>query len=192
MASIEICRISDLVPRTLRDQVAYNVIDTLAALKDGARVFLRRSEAWQERLAAIDVVANQRQYTLATEQYATILRVRRLFLRSSDEVIREDDGTEIDPHYYRLALPLVLEFNSGRAPVTAVTDGMLVDVVLIPRWDAEEIPQWIVERYGDAIIGYAMYQLLRGSDQKKAAEYLAQYNTALSEAIPENAEEITP
>jgi hypothetical protein len=67
-----------------------------------------------------------------------------------------------------------------------------VEVVLVPNMASNELPAWVIDRWAEAIIGKAMYELLKPQDQRKAALYLAQYNAKMNEAMVESMDDITP
>jgi len=190
----EIVKYADLLPRMLRDLIGvkYTPFEANAALRDAGREFCNRSECWFEKLTAISVVADQQEYTLATDYPAHFKRVKSIRLLTSQEVTDGDEGSLVDPSYYRLNLPVTLKFGTGHIPATAVTDGMVVEVVFVPQMDADELPEWLFSRWGDAIIGKALYDLWRGTDLNKAAVFLNQYNAKLNEAMVESMDDIAP
>lgn len=193
--AIEVVKYADLIPRMARDLrgVSYDNYSVKTALKDAGRRFLTQSEAWFEKLTAISVVAEKQEYTLSTGGWlAQFKRIKELHLLTETEVTDGDEGTLIDPSCYRLNLPNTLKFNTGRIPGTAVTNGMIVTVVFVPQMDAEELPEWVIDRWGNGILGYAIYTLIRGFDANKAAVFLDQYNQVLNEAMVESMDEPTP
>lgn len=193
--ALEIVKYDDLIPRMARDLrgIQSEKFDVGIALRDAGRRFLQESEAWFEKLTAIDLVADQQEYTLSSGGWlAQFKRIKSLHLRTETEVTDGDEGSIVDPMCYRLNLPSTLKFVTGRIPAVSVTGGMVVTVVFVPQMDAKELPEWIVSRWGDAIIGYALYTLIRGTDIQKAMAFLNQYHRVLNEAMVESMDEIHP
>lgn len=192
--ALEVVKYADLIPRMVRDLrgVSFEKSDAVLALKDAGRKFCNESGAWYADLTAIDVVAEQQEYTLSTSFPAQFKAIKTLRLLTESEVAAGDEGGLVDPSYYRLNLPATLHFNTGHIPATAVTGGMVVKVVLVPQLDTEELPEWMISRWGEGIIGWAMYTILRTFDVNKAALFRAQYYDALNEALVESEDDIKP
>lgn len=192
--AIEVVKYSDLISRMARDLrgVSFEKSDAMRSLKDAGRKFCNESYAWYEPLTAIDVVADQQEYALTTAYPAQFKEIKSIRMLTESEVTAGDEGSLVDPAYYRLNLPATLHFNTGHIPVTAVTGGMVVKMVLVPQMDAEELPEWIISRWGEAIIGWAKYDMLRAFDIGKAMIFSSQYNDVLNQAMVESLDDIKP
>lgn len=73
---------------------------------------------------------------------------------------------------------------SGAATAAARLE---VDAVLRPELDADDIPDWLMDRFGEVIIAGAMWRLLRQrrkpwSDPERAEEYRAEWRRGLAAA----------
>jgi hypothetical protein len=102
-------------------------------LQMAARQFCADSEAWQEKLEAIDLVADDVTYTLTPAYDAEIRRVTDVWIRTAADVTAGDDGTLLvfDKYEYAPA-GSVLTLDDTVEPQEAVTDGLVVKVVLVP------------------------------------------------------------
>jgi len=193
--AIEVVKYVDLIPRMARDLrgAPSEKYDVKAALVDAGRRFCMVSQAWFEKLTAIDVVAEQQEYTLSTGGYlAQFVRIKELRLLTTSEVTAGDEGSLVDSTRYLLNLPKTLKFRTGCIPGTAVTGGMVITAVLAPQMDAEEIPAWVIDRWGDAIIAHALYSLFLGFDANKASVFLNRYNAVLNEAMVASMDDPSP
>ena len=190
--SSKIVKYTDLVPRMLRDLNNYSPASALFALQDAGREFCNRSEAWFEDLPSIDLVADQQYYALATDYVAEIKLIKSVRVLTSDDVTNELEGEIVPPSHYRMDLPGRLKFLTGYAPSTTVTGGLIVEVVLVPNMGTNELPEWIMSRWAEGIIGHAMNGLLRGVDLIKAATYLSDFNRKLNEAMIQSMEDPHP
>jgi hypothetical protein len=189
---LNVVKYADLVSRMARDIPNFDYQDTLEALRDAGREFCNTSEAWYENLTAIDIVADQQSYALSTDYPAHFKRVKSVHILSSTDVTNEAEGQLMDASYYKLVLPATLKFKVNHTPSTAVTGGLVVEVVFAPNMNSTELPAWFMSRWGEGIIGKAMYELLKLHDVNKAGLFLNQYNAKLSEAMVETMDDITP
>ena len=189
---LNVVKYADLISRMARDIPNFDYNDTLQALQDAGREFCNLSEAWFENLTSINIVADQQSYTLATDYPAHFKRVKSVHILSSTDVTNGEEGRLMDSSYYKLVLPATLKFQVNHTPSTAVTGGLVVEVVFTPNMGANELPAWLMSRWGDGIIGKAMYELLKLQDANKAGLFLGQYNAKLNEAMVESMDDITP
>jgi hypothetical protein len=189
---LNVVKYADLVSRMARDIPNFDYQDALHALQDAGREFCNLTEAWFENLASINIVADQHTYTLATDYPARFKRVKSIHILSSTDVTNGKEGQLMDATYYKLVLPSTLKFAVNHTPATAVTGGLVVEVVFVPDMGSTELPAWLMSRWGDGIIGKAMYELLKVKDVNKAALFLTQYHAKLNEAMVESMDEITP
>jgi hypothetical protein len=190
--ALKIVKYTDLIPRMMRDLKNYSREATVFALQDSGREFCNRSECWFENLTAIDIVANQQNYTMSFDYPAQIKRIKSVHILSATEVTNGDEGTLIAPNLYSLVLPQTLKFKADHEPRTAVTGGLVVEVVFTPDMGANEIAEWVVSRWSEGIIGKAMHGLLKVSDPRTAAVYLNDFNSKLGEAMADSITDPTP
>lgn len=190
--ALKIAKYTDLIPRMLRDLTNYVPATTLFALQDAGREFCNRSECWFENLTAINIVADQQSYTLTFNYPAQIKRIKSVHILTSTEVTNGDEGTLIDPNLYSLVLPQTLKFNANHIPTTAVTGGLVVEVVFTPDMGSNEIAEWVMSRWAEGIIGKAMHTLLRKSDRETAESYLRDFHAKIGEAMVDSITDPTP
>jgi hypothetical protein len=190
--ALQVVKYTDFLPRMMRDITNYVPATAVFALQDAGREFCNRSEAWFEKLTAINIVADQQDYTLSTDYVAQFKRIKSIHILTSDDVTNSREGMLLSPAYYKLVLPNTLRFRTGSIPTTAVTGGLVVEVVFAPTLGTNELPAWLMARWSEAIIGHAMSKLLGISNPARAAFYLNEFNTKLGEAMVESMDDISP
>lgn len=150
-----------------------------------AREFCQRSECWREKVT-VDLVANQAAYTIASSFVADIRRVSVVWLRSTTDVAQGKDGYPYNLSGVKFEQPGTLTF--AVAPGTeSVTNGLRVELVLTPAYNADEIGDEIVELWGSAIEAGVISRLkamprLAWSDPQGAKDWEAQYDNGISQA----------
>ena len=103
-------------------------------LQMAARQFCADTEAWREKLEAIDLVANDVTYTLTPAYDAEIRRIADVWIRTAADVMAGDDGTLLTYDQYEYdPTGSVLTLDDSIEPQLAVTDGLVVKVVLAPN-----------------------------------------------------------
>lgn len=155
-------------------------------IQQAHREFCRVSEAWKEKLDPIDLVEDEEHYTVSPSYDAHIVRVNKVWVRSETDVDNGDDGILQDESQWDFTVPDTLEFVT--APTTDVTEGLVVEVILLPYPNSTDIDSEFVNRYHEGIVGYAMWQLLRmkgkkWTDQNLAAVYRMQHEDVLASAM---------
>jgi len=103
---------------------------------------------------------------------------------------RDYDGYPLDEDDWEFVRPATLRLSANRIPSIAIDTGLTVKAVLVPDQDANDMPSWVLGRYSEAIIGYALHQLLRRRDPDRALYWLGQYNKAVNQAFVDGAKEI--
>lgn len=151
------------------DQLVSSVTDKLPAaplkgqviraIREAAKRFCFDTELWKEPLTAMDLVANQLTYTLATDWQAEIRRIFKVNIKTASQVSSGDLGTEHDtsPDTYT---PATSEYRFASSPSgVSVTSGLVFTVVLVPNLQTDELPEWIIGLYGDAFVYGAVADL---------------------------------
>lgn len=131
----------------------------LVALRRAMRTFCERTELWQEELDPIDLVADQADYTLAYKWLASIVRVLEVRLLSTEEVSAGSEGHIVALQFYEFTPPETLTLNDQIKPQAAVTDGMVVKVVLVPKWRVPEVPEWFIDQWAEPLCARAVWDL---------------------------------
>lgn len=138
----------------------------LPALRWATRLFCQRTEVWQVELDPINLVAEQVDYTIGTDNWtASIVRIVEVRLRSDEEVASGATGAIVAGQFYTFTPPSTLTLNDQIEPHAAVTDGLVVKVILLPSLEAVELDSWLFNRYGEALIAKAVHDL-KGQQDK--------------------------
>lgn len=132
----------------------------LIVLRQAARDFLARTEAWLDTLPSIDLVADTADYTLTHQYPAHIRRVTAVRILSEQDVTDGNEGTLQNPEYYEMVLPDILRLDTAIIPGEDVTDGLSVDAVLVPNMNCQELPVDLLERSQEGIVARALYLLM--------------------------------
>ena len=164
------------------------------ALYSASREFCLRSMVWKETMTAIDLVADQEDYDLKVPWDARIEKIVEVRQNTEAGVDAGNDGANV------LGKDFTFQPNESGgvltlrvAPQDAVTDGLEVDVVYVPHMGKKEdpgrhqLPQWLMNRYGEAITGKAMAELMsmpqrNWSNVNRAAQHLISYRRGISNA----------
>jgi len=167
----------------------------LQELQRIGRNFCIDTEAWQEKLSLINLVAAQTDYPLVHVFEADIQRI--VYVRiGTDDDSPDDDTADTDPNQYNLVVGSttgilnVLRFRDALKPPAAVTNGLLVKVVLVPRAFASELAPWFMERWVEGIIAGVLGNLKaqKGktwSDPKNVLRYMIRYEQYRTRAMRE-------
>jgi hypothetical protein len=164
----------------------------LRALRDAGRRFCDRTEIWAWTLDPIDLVEEQLDYTLAHEWQAVIKRVLEVRINSEAGVTAGTKGNAQDESLYEFTPPSTLTLDDSLEPGADLTDGLEADVVLVPNLRCDEIPEYIIERWGEAIMAGAIAELKRQpnrgwTDPDGAGYFQTQWNRGLNAALREGA-----
>jgi hypothetical protein len=164
----------------------------LQHLQQAQRKFCDETNAWRETLAAINLVADQANYTCSPSWDCRIKAVTEVWIRSSDDVTNDLEGTQQDEDYYKFIRPDTLTLATDIIPSAAVTDGLLVTVVLVPevtQSGTNVISLEFLNDYCEGIMERAFYTLKmmpkqRWSDPAKAMKiHLPNYLAAVTDAM---------
>jgi hypothetical protein len=134
----------------------------LAALQRASVRFFREAMCWRQDLPAVDGVADQKAYTLDNPWRAEIMRILYVGVRTADEITEDadDKGTEVDQTEYEF-FPQTNKIKFDNAPFAeAVTDGLLVNALLVPTPFSSELPEWLMSRYHEGIVAGAAQDIL--------------------------------
>jgi hypothetical protein len=137
----------------------------LQALARAGRELCTRTLIWQKELGPYSLVAGQANYTLVVGETVPD--------GDQQPVIRWIDwvkisGVEISTFQYDLVhvtnVP-TLHFKDDYVPGSAVTDGLEVNVVLVPSNDSGYLSGFIIDTYSDTLAAGALYHLLGMPDK---------------------------
>jgi hypothetical protein len=153
-------------------------------LKRACRDFCYETEAWVDKLDAIDLVADQTEYRLLPRWNGSVHRVLSVALNETDG---DYDSGIIDLNNYYVQDEDTLVLNT--TPTSSVTDGMKVKVCLVPPLDGTiDFPDWFLDRWGEGLISKAKFNLMSmprkpWSDPASAALHGDIYRQRRSEAL---------
>jgi hypothetical protein len=157
------------------------------ALRRAARTLCDRSEAWVHELDPVNLVVDTVEYTISTEWAAFIKRIAEVRTRTASQVTDGESGTLIPGGLYTFVTPDTLVLDDTLSPGTAVTDGLVVTAILVPKFGSDEMPDHLFERWAQGLLGHAVYTLkimpnVGWSDPQGAGEYLREFNECLNQA----------
>jgi hypothetical protein len=144
------------------DQLIPSVVDKLPAaplrgqviraLREAAQRFCFETETWKEPLDPIDLVASQLEYTLSTPWQAEIRRIHSIYIKTAADVTAGRLGQWHDPSYDTYT-PSTGVYRFDSAPSgSAITNGMVITVVLVPNLQTDELPESLIGLYGSAFM----------------------------------------
>jgi len=160
----------------------------LAALQAAGMDFCERSRVWEEDLAAMNIVAEQVDYTLTSPYDARIDGIESVEMNTAQGVTDGDEGGEVDPQFYEFdPATNVLTLAEDIEPQEAVTSGLVVRVVYVPRLLTKELAGWVLDQYGLAIVQKALGDLQGGagkpwSNPVESQRNLLRYENAVDTA----------
>jgi hypothetical protein len=148
-------------------------------LENASREFFARTAVWEEDLDAADLVAEQTDYSLITPHDARIERLTAVRVNTTDGVAAGLPGTLVNERLYSFSPDEdggTLSFDT--APQASVTEGLDAKVIYVPHMGPHaDLPQWLMNRYADAIVSGALARLKRlpwrdWADPAGAAEHM--------------------
>ncbi len=167
---------ADLYPYMLAALGACPERVAMQELRAAGRRFFDETEAWEEELPAMNIVADQTDYTLAMPYDCLIKRI--VAVGVSD--------VAVDPDEYDLVGENTLRFAT--AYTSAATEALVVTLALVPFLETNEVADTQFERWGmRGIRTLALYNCLTlpapWRDDRRAGEAFAEYRRAKAEAV---------
>jgi len=171
-----------MVSRLMTDIPALSQGVALQALSHAGRQFCIDSEAYTKVLSSIDVITDQKEYTLTFPTDTKLIRVEKLFL-GSDINIYSSYQEDYDSYNIEDEDTVVLI----NAPTSNTTGGMVVKAVLRPTAGSLTLDSKIIDRYFSPILEYAKYYLLSMikkpySDYSLSRVHLREYHKCIGQA----------
>lgn len=158
-------RYDELSRRVQQQCSGTELVNVLPALRRATRLFFQRTEVWRYRLDQVDLVAEQSSYSIVPDRNAVVMRILEVRLLSSEEVASGFEGNVTPGQFYEFTPPSTLVLNDQIKPHAAVTGGLVVKAVLLPNMEAVEVDEQMFNRYGEAIIAKAVYDLKSEKDK---------------------------
>lgn len=150
---MSIARFIDLYPLLQVDLPKCPTPLILQTLQQTMREFCTDTGIWREDLTAMDIVADQEDYTLASAWTAEIYRV--VEVRTDGD----EDSDPLDESEYTYD-PTTEKLTLVNPPTAALTDGLLVKVVIIPELYCEEVEEAFLNRWGEGIVAGTKAKLM--------------------------------
>jgi len=151
--------------------------------------FFKNTGIWLSTLTAMNIVANQGTYPLTLPAMSQLQIIQYVKLNYNPTTTPFDTIPAIAPDSYYLSDDQTsLIFYSFAIPVVSVIGGLLVQLCLIPTWDATGVPAAFLNRYAEGIMARTKYNLMSmtrkpWSDPQTAGRYLARYDAEMAEAM---------
>ena len=167
----------------------------LQALQRAIRQFCLDTEIWSETLDSIDLVEDKKAYSISSTWEAEIRRIKELRINTEDNISEGNDGVVKDPSLYKFVPPDALDLTNDLKPAEDVTDGLEVEIWIIPRITATTVDPTLLENWMEPVMGHALAFLMnmrrkKWSNPERAAYYNLQYAKgrvkAKSEKVREN------
>jgi hypothetical protein len=166
-------------------------------LREAAREFCAKTSAWRQALTAVDTVAGQAGYVLATPAESELVRVTELtvndiLLWRHSAIERAATDSEDLPKYDIDETPFTLDANlttitlaADEIPTAAVTGGLAVTAALKPTAAAANLPDFLLVHHSEAIRHGTLQRLMRmakkpWTDRPLAVDYESRWHSALN------------
>lgn len=184
-------QLSDLYPLMVDDLPGIDTLTWTREAQEAQRDFCLASKAFRETLASISLVADQADYTLTPSWDCRINSIAEVWLKTESDVTNGLKGTQQEEDDYDFAKPDTLTLADGITPSVAVTSGLVVRVILVPEHlqsGNNVLSIDFLNDYADGIIARTAWRLKkmpkqRWTDLKMVPFHLAQYNTAITDAM---------
>jgi len=188
MATVNIY--ADVYPYMLPELPGCSKAMALQALHRAVRQLCIDTEVWWETLDSINLVEDQTEYTIDSTWEAEIRRIKELRINNADNIDAGNEGAVQDPSLYDFTPTDALELSESIKPAEDVTDGLEVDIWIVPRITAPTVDPTLLNDWLEPIIGWAMAFLMnmkrkKWSDTDRAAFYMFQYTKGRSKAKTE-------
>lgn len=179
---------SGLYPLMIPELPACSASLILQAIQKSARKFCIDTEIWSETLDSIDLVKDQTDYTISSSWDAEIRRIKELRINTKANIAEGNDGTIQKPALYEFTPEDdTLTLDDSIEPAENVTDGLEIDVCLVPMNATTVVDPVFLNYWSGAIIAGAMVSLMLMPKQKwsnptQATFYQLQYNKMWTKA----------
>lgn len=154
-----IAEYADFIPRIAIDLPECPDGVMLVYLQEAGRKFCEETNCWKEDIV-VDAVADQTDYSLDTDYDAYIHEIVHVKVKNNS-TDNFENLTELPANYYILVSDMTVRFNTANAPIASITDGIQVKAVMRPEYGSDELPTWMWDRYGEGILAYARWQLMK-------------------------------
>ena len=158
-------------------------------LREALRSFCIETEAWRQKIV-IDQVEDQTEYDVIPEGDATISRIIHVKIKQKDADTFEKLSFAYQASYEINSDGLGITFYTKNAPKYDITDGIEVEIALLPTIYADNVTDDLIDRYAEGIFSYAKYLLMMMPGKmfykpELASHWAARYRGVKSTAIRE-------
>jgi hypothetical protein len=181
---------SDLLPFMLPELPGCTTPMITQALQRGLRQFCIDTEAWYENTIKKSLVADQSDYILYPTWDADIVRIKELRINDATNIATGNDGVAQSESMYEFVPPYTIRLDDAITPSEAVTNGLEVDLRILPSINATTVDPAFLTLWSEPIIGWAMWYLMsmerkKWSSPNRSAFYGLQYQKGRSKAKSE-------
>lgn len=164
-------------------------------LREVAREFCEKTSIWREDLTAIDLVAGQAAYAVASPSVSAMVRVVSLTVADvllwKDRQVKEGDD---EPKYNPSEPPFTLSADlttltlaTDEVPTASLVGGLVITAALKPTAAAANLPDFLRSQWSDAIRAGVLSRLMvmgrkPWTDRELAGIYASTWNTQLNKA----------
>lgn len=174
--------LSTLLLRVVPYARAENDGERLQLLSQGARDFCRKTWAWGETMSGVALVAGQLEYTVTIPAgyLADVLAVDSVQRKTSAGVLAR---TYLKSEYV-VKPDNKIEFAvAPLATGATTTDTLTLGLVWLPTEAVLSLPDWLMDRWGEAFRHYAIAQLLEMHGTSRAHEQSRQRHQSDYDAL---------
>jgi len=150
------------------------------------------SKAWVETLPSINIREDVVEYPVVIDYCANIIQVKEVRINSEANIALGNKGVVQNASDYEFTQPETITLETTIEPAEDITNGLEVDVVLVPKmeawpWNKSDFAEWFLNIWYDPIVARTLYSLKskkgrKYSDPAGAAEAKADYNLYLNKA----------
>lgn len=145
----------------------------LQEMQRAAYDVFRFSEGWREKLIT-DIVNAEDTYTVSYSGDASVFRIYQVKMKaqSSDSF---DNLIPVDTYKYEYVEDDHIRFFADYIPTIDLTDGMQIEVAVVPNLTALGIPTWLMNRYAACLMAKCKFNLMMQPNKPWSNVQLAQY-----------------
>lgn len=185
----EVSQLKDLLIDVLEDVGGCTDASAELALSRTSREFLRKTEIWKEKLS-INIVADQQEYTLTPSSGGIVQRITGVKVKNESSTTDFEKLNSLSEDYYTFEDPRTFKFDINHIPTYSKSGGMQIEIVITPRYNSPELPEWVIERYAEGLAAGAKARLMSSRnkpyyDPSEAARNQSLYHGAVTMALNE-------
>lgn len=140
------------------------VTSIINAVRDGAIAYCRASHVWKQDGFQVHVVAGTSQYEITAPDNTDVSEIT-LAKYDGDELdplteqqMKSKDDSDGSPYHYTFTEPLTL--NVWPTPEVDLANGLVLELVLQPKYNTTQCPEFLLARHREAIVAKAKALLM--------------------------------